>query len=113
MAIVVPGSQYTINVTVQRKESWSPRSWMRDLAPLIGERPINQIAIPGTYDSATHAIEALSRIAPRQDISEWLTYALLLSPGGELAAGAIIAGWAKAQGRPNGITVLPVGPMGP
>jgi hypothetical protein len=52
MASVVSGSQYTINATVQRKESWSPHSWMRDLAPLIGERPIHQIAIPGTHDSA-------------------------------------------------------------
>ena len=47
-AIVVRGNQDAINVGIHRHVSWSPQSWMSDLSSIIGDRSINQIAIPYT-----------------------------------------------------------------
>ena len=95
-AIAVPGTQDTINVGIHRHASWLPQSWMSDLSSIIGDRPINQIAIPGSHDSGTSAITPLSPIAPDQDVTDRLNY-LWSIPAVGLATNAVIAGWSKSQ----------------
>lgn len=34
-------------------DDWDGANWMRDLAPLIGDRPLSRIVIPGTHDAGT------------------------------------------------------------
>ncbi|KAK8839390.1 PI-PLC X domain-containing protein 2 [Tritrichomonas musculus] len=41
-------------------------NWMEDLYPLIQNKPITEISIPGTHDSATYAITGKSRAASCQ-----------------------------------------------
>lgn len=69
---------------------------MTDLAPVIEGRALNAVALPGTHDSGTYAITALSTIAPGQDLPEWVNSVHALGPAGRVAA-QIIAGWSKTQ----------------
>jgi hypothetical protein len=48
--------------------------WMADMAPLIGNIPLNQLAIPGTHDSATYYLDgtAVSPDNPSQLLSSLL-----------------------------------------
>lgn len=74
------------------------QSWMADSAQFIGNKNIKEIIIPGTHDSATKEISMTSLTAPRQDIPRWIDVVYAL-PGIGFAVKAIIANWAKAQGK--------------
>lgn len=89
------GDQYHINVVVADHQ-WSAQSWMADLASTIGNRPLCQIALPGTHDSGTYDITAVSTIAPEQDLSQWVNAVYALGLSG-LVAAEVIAGWSKTQ----------------
>lgn len=95
------GDQYRIIIKAVYKADWSSRTWMGDLAHVIGNRTLFDIAIPGTHDSATHRISLYNKIAPGQDLPEYINkirsvtqYAVFLT---DAVAADILAGWAKAQ----------------
>jgi hypothetical protein len=95
------GAQYRIVIKAVYKADWSSRTWMGDLAHIIGKRTLFEIAIPGTHDSATHRISLHNKIAPGQDLPEYINqirsvtqYAVFLT---DVVAGDVLAGWAKAQ----------------
>ncbi len=72
--------------------AYTRNTWMEDLRPFIGERPLNEVKLPGSHDSATFGITASSEPSP--DASALIE---ILSATGN-AGGAEISLWAKAQG---------------
>ncbi|MGH7986799.1 MAG: hypothetical protein ACREQX_11020, partial [Candidatus Binataceae bacterium] len=59
----------------------SYENWMRDLAPVIGQRPLRQVVIPGSHDAATYG--------PWPDaITQGLAQAQDLDITGQLNAGS-------------------------
>lgn len=95
-AEITSGSQYSITLIIA-DHAWAYTSWMGDLSGKIGNRALNMLAIPGTHDSATYDINALSLVANTPDMSPWVNAVYGLGLAGIVTA-AIIAGWAKAQG---------------
>jgi len=67
-----------------------PADWMRELLPYIIDKNLNDIAWPGSHDSATHKIDKSSNIAKGQDIPTCLDHIKFIT-------GDIIANWSKAQ----------------
>lgn len=49
-----------------------PNDWMRDLKSIIGDKPLNQIFIPGTHDSGTYSLS--DTIAKNAEIPTELNY---------------------------------------
>lgn len=92
---VESGKQYEIDVVV-RDQSWKRETWMTDLGPSIASTMLSKLAIPGTHDSGTYGIRPSSKIAPKQDIPEWVNVVSNLGVAGRVAK-ATIAGWAKTQ----------------
>lgn len=65
-------------------------NWMRDYAPFIALKAINEVNVPGTHDSATDKIG--DTIGPNQDLPKGLM-AITKLPGGD----HIFKEWAKSQ----------------
>lgn len=78
--------------TVQAQKWTAPtgqRKWMAALSDLIGNKPLNQVVLPGTHDSGTYSL--LSGVAaPDADNAIVVQYGSLVG---------VTEGWAKAQQR--------------
>jgi hypothetical protein len=77
---------------------FKPSSWMKDLAPVIKHKPLRDLVIPGTHDSATYKIGSFSTIAPKGDIPQWVDV-VYASPFIGWGVKKIIANWARAQDK--------------
>lgn len=70
-------------------------NWMEQLRPSIEDKPITQIFIPGSHDSATYKLE--HKFGKKQDISDQLNKLRFIGVG--FAVTKIAQNWAKAQDR--------------
>lgn len=66
-------------------------NWMRDMGRIIGNRPLNQIALPGSKESATYSFTSSSTASAEED-SEWINKSLFQWP-----ATSFCASWFRKQ----------------
>lgn len=75
--------------------SISGNSWMTVLAENIEHKPLNQLFLPGSHDSATYSLE--NTFGKGQDFSEKIN--LLKGVGVGFVVSSIAKDWAQAQNR--------------
>jgi len=81
------------------------KSWMSDMQKYIGNIPLQNIVMPGTHDSLTQDISAVSAIAPNSE-ETIAKIAKVLKYYPEYVFKSVVAAWAKAQTKTAGQQLL-------
>ncbi len=85
-----------ITLFVAYSNAWaSYEQWMTELKPKLWNKPLTQILIPGTHNSASHRINRKKDYADEDSLPNWIRYIREKYP--LLPIKAIYAGWAKNQ----------------